>query len=251
MAIVPWHVKLKANPIIAVVLFSLFLAAGCTSHQVKISGKIVSYGFIKLEEYKIRYTVMTMKDITQSGRASIRVGGHFTIRIKREAELPCWLVIRGFDNFPEGSIAGNSFEIGDNRKFKFDMGDVYIYNNIEERSNVVGPIDVEDIVVEWDTDIPNIDYFRIKLVGRAENPGYFSSAISVSGIKGNKFASVSRVLQTEGTHRIGDLVVETNNTALEGIYFLDIIAIRLIDGNAVEVGRSNSEWVTIVKNERI
>ncbi len=247
-----WFQKIAVQ-IVVVAILSLMLNIGCSLHRIEVSGRLVSYEFVNLSNYKLRYVVTTKKDITQKGIVDIGSGGDFVIKIKQEVVLPYWLIIKGFDSIPEASITENSIEISNNQQAKIDIGDVYIFNKIREWSNIVGPIDIEDIRVEWETDIPNVDYFKIKIVGRVENSGYFASAITISGIKENKFAfsSIRGALREEGTHNVGDIVVIVGNAELVGMYFLDIIAVRQIGERSVEVGRSNSEFVTIIHNERI
>ncbi len=230
------------------------VAIGCNFYRVEVSGRVVSYDFVKLESLKIRYAVRLLSgDLSQEGLASIRASGYFAIRIRPEKETPYYFSIEGFDNIPGASVTENSLEIADNRKRAINMGDVFIYNKITKRTNVIGPTTVEDIVVEWDSDIPSVDYYRLELNGRVGDTGYFSSAVSISRIKATKFAfsSLGPELGKEGTRQIGDLLLVVNNTKLEGAYFLDIIAVRQIDTRAEEVGRSNSEMVTIIRHQKI
>jgi hypothetical protein len=250
----PWAKKGLIRIAAIIAATATIAANSCDSYQVKVSGRVISYESIRLEKLKLRYAVRLINgDLTQEGLASIQSRGDFSIRIKKERDLPYYFSIEGLENIPEASITENSLTIANNRQKEINMGDVFIYNRMRAKVKTAGPVAIEDIVADWDSDIPDVDYYKIKLVGRLADSGYFGSAVSVCGIRGTKFAfsALARELREEGTRQIGDLVLVVNNAELEGIYFLDIIAIRRSGSKAREVGKSNSEIVTIVRHKKI
>jgi hypothetical protein len=237
--------------IYTVLTLIVFTFIGCYSSYIEIQGRIVSYDYISLDGINLRYFVTTDREVTQTGTAEIGANRNFSIRIKQEREFPYYVVIEGVDVVPEVSVMGNAYEIRDNNEKIIDMGEVYIYNYIEIVGNFSNPAMLKEIELHWECDIPDVDYFNIELVGKStgQRKRPFAVVVGVSGIEGSSFSfsQIEKVLWKEGTYKVDDLVVVNNVVNVEGTFFLDVIAVRLIDGKAIEVARSAGEMVSIVQ----
>jgi hypothetical protein len=233
------HSSKKSIALSCFVIVTLILI-GCSGRRIEIRGRVVTYDYVKLDGIKLTYYVMNKirDDNLQTGTAKIRADGEFIIRIRKQKQLPYWVFIKGVDVVPEVSVMNNSYEIVDNQETKIDMGNVYIYDYIRILGDYSDPVLLRDLRVQWESNIPDVDFYRVELLGQ----------ISISGVKGDSFSfkTVSPVLEKQGKHNIGELEVTNKSDRIEGPYFLDVEAVRLIDGKTVTVAGAAERVVTII-----
>ncbi len=214
--------------------------AGCNAQKIEIRGTVVTYDYVKLDGIHLTYFVMNKSDDKDlpRGTARIRSDGQFRIRIKRQEQLPFWVVIDGVDVVPEVSVENNSYEVSDYRETKIDLGDVYVYDYIRILDDLRHSVVLKDFTVRWESNIPDVDYFTVE----------FLQKIRIAGIKGNSFSfdTITPLLRKPGTYKVGDIEVLNRNGRIEGVCFLAVRAVRLIDGHPVTVGSSVLRDVSII-----
>jgi hypothetical protein len=222
--------------------FSLMLVmlVGC-SPQIGIRGRVVSYNNIRLDGMKLTYYTISKDkgEVLHEGTARIRPTGDFTIRVTQQKRFPYWLIISGVDTIPESSVENNSCEIPHSKVTNVDMGDVYIYDKIEIQGDFSHPIRLRDLRFHWKSNIPSVDFYKVRLIGQ----------ITVSGIKGNSFSfeDIGSSPEKQGRFRGGDLDITVSSARNEGTFLLDVEAVRLIRGKPVIVGRAAQRTVTIAR----
>jgi hypothetical protein len=224
---------------ILVLLTLLAVLYGCEFNTTTVRGKVITYADLTLDKAMLTYFTISKDNDKGLHASTARIGrdGKFAIRLKKRERLPYWLVINGVDVVPEASVTNNSLEITDMLTNDVDMGEVYIYDNIKIMGDFSQPISIESLKLSWDSDIPDVDYFQVELVG----------TIVVSGIKGKSFsfAAIDHLLGKRGRFRMGELEIINRADIIRGKYLLDVNAVRIINGKAVEVAGASERTVIL------
>jgi hypothetical protein len=214
----------------------------CQSNTIEIRGRVISYDYIELNSMKLVYWIMNNDESNEipSGTARIKSDGEFRFRIKKQHKLPYWVLIHGVDAVPEVSVTNNSYEIVDNQITSIDMGDVYIYDNIIITSEYNDPLTFSDLEVQWESNIPDVDFYVLELAGK----------MTISGIKDTKFSfqAIRPMIGTKGHYQLDDMDIYNNNDRIYGSFFICVRAARVTGGKTVVVATSNfAKMATIVQ----
>jgi hypothetical protein len=233
-------ISMKLTAISCAVIVVLAMT-GCGERMITFRGRVVTYPHVKLDSVRLTYFVTTdnSEDDLLRGTATVNGKGNFSIRIRHPEQLPYWVVIDGVEGIPEVSILNNAYEVTEKREAEKNIGELYIYDYIRIVDNFSSPIVLKDLTVHWKSNIPDIDFFKIELSG----------AISISGIKGDSFsfATITSLLEKQGRNTIGKIEITKSRERIEGAFFLDVKAQRIIGGRAVTIGGAEQRLVTIVQ----
>jgi len=234
------YVSTKLTAIGYALIVALMLM-GCDERTITFSGRVVTYEHVKLDRIRLTYFLTTenMEEDLQRGTARVSGDGYFKIRIRQHEYLPYWLVIDGVEGIPEVSIVNNAHEVKDKRKAEKNIGELYVYDYIRILDDFPSPVVLRDLRVHWQSNIPDVDFYTVELTG----------AISISGIKGTSFsfATIASLQEKLGQDTIGEIEITKRRERIEGGFFLDIKAQRMISGKPVTIGGSERALVTIVQ----
>jgi hypothetical protein len=222
-------------------LFVALMLMGCGERTITFSGTVVTYEHVELDRIRLTYFVTTknMDEELQRGTAAVDGDGNFKIRIRQQEHLPYWLVIDGVEGVPEVSIFNNAHEVTEKRETEKNIGEIYIYDYIKILDDFSSPVTLKNLAVHWQSNIPDVDFYKVELVG----------AISISGIKEDSFsfATIAALLEKQGQDTIGEIEITKRRELIEGGFFLDIKAQRIVSGTTITIGGSERELVTIVQ----
>lgn len=215
------------------------LVLGSCERKTEIHGKIVTYERVDLVKFRVRYSVISKASEVQEGVARIKPDGEFHFWVKEVSRVPSYIHIEGLDGFPYSSVMGNITEITDWRVKRIEVGTVFIYDPIIIQGNFSSPVALRDLVLQWETNIANIDYFAIEFLGK----------LRISGIKQKRvdFSKIEHLLQREGNHKAGELEIINTTGPVTGHYLLDVQAVRLINERPVVVAGAREVELTVIE----
>jgi hypothetical protein len=219
----------------------LFLFSACSNQRFRILGRVVSYADRPLKDAILNYFVVSSnkEEVVETGATRIRAKGKFTIQVTKRQQLPYWVIIEGVSGVTEASIMNISYEVSNYSDASRPVWDVFCYDYIEIIGDFSRPILLRDLNLQWKSNIPDVDFFRLRLPKK----------LTVSGIKATSFSfsALGTLPREPGKYMIGDVELDKESELIAGNSFLIVQAVRLIDGKAVFVATSALDsLVTII-----